>query len=176
MLPTETWLPVAGWEGFYSVSNLGRVRSEERTIVHAIGRTQFVRERILRAATKRSGHQSVCFCRGAEQRRMHVHRLVALAFIGPAPSALHEVAHNDGDPRHNYMSNLRWATRSENHMDKVAHGTHNRGERHPRCTIPDEVVRQVRAATGLCKTIGAKFNIHPGYVWAIRAGLTRKFV
>jgi len=26
----ETWLPVVGWEGFYEVSDLGRVRSVPR--------------------------------------------------------------------------------------------------------------------------------------------------
>lgn len=164
MTSNERWLPIAGWEGYYSVSSLGQVRSETRVVTYITGKQQTVRQRILRQATKKSGHKSVCLYRGAEQKRMHVHRLVALAFIGPQPSPLHEVAHDKGDPSKNAVGDLRWDTRSGNHKDKVAHGTHNRGERHPLCTVPDDVVRQVRAATGLCKDIGAKFNIHPGYV------------
>ena len=30
---TEQWLPVVGWKGFYEVSDLGRVRSVDRTIM-----------------------------------------------------------------------------------------------------------------------------------------------
>lgn len=29
---TEQWLPVVGYEGFYEVSNLGRVRSIDRIV------------------------------------------------------------------------------------------------------------------------------------------------
>lgn len=174
-MSNERWLPIEGWEGLYSVSDLGRIRSEARVVLYVTGKSQTVRERILSPAVKERGHMSVQLYRGQKGKRMHVHRAVAIAFIGPQPSPLHEVAHNDGDPGRNYVSNLRWDTRAGNHKDKVAHGTHNRGERHPNCTVPDDVVRQVRAATGLCKEIGAKFNIHPGYVWALRAGVARKF-
>ena len=51
-----------------------------------------------------------------------LHRLVALAFIGPQPSPKHEVCHNDGNPLNNVPGNLRWGTRSENLYDTVRHG------------------------------------------------------
>ncbi|WP_409514848.1 NUMOD4 domain-containing protein [Agrobacterium sp.] len=33
----EAWLPVCGFEGFYEVSNLGRVRSVDRTVTRDYG-------------------------------------------------------------------------------------------------------------------------------------------
>lgn len=86
----ETWRPIAGYEGFYSISSIGRVRSEYRVISHG-AKTQTVRTKIMSPARKKSGHLSVML-HGKSVKRMHVHRLVALAFIGDPPSPLHEVA------------------------------------------------------------------------------------
>jgi len=44
----EEWRPVRGFEGLYSVSSLGRVRSEPRTIFRTDGHRQPVRQRLLR--------------------------------------------------------------------------------------------------------------------------------
>jgi hypothetical protein len=56
------------------------------------------------------------------------HRLVALAFL-PNPRHLSDVAHNDGDPSNNHVSNLRWSTHRDNQMDMRRHGTMQDGER-----------------------------------------------
>ena len=37
MTHDEAWASVAGWEGFYSISTLGRVRSEARTVARTRG-------------------------------------------------------------------------------------------------------------------------------------------
>lgn len=171
----EAWLPVAGFEGIYSVSSSGRVRSEARAVVYAAGKKQTVRQRVLSPAKKASGHLSVMLYRGQHRQRLHVHRLVAIAFIGPQPSALHEVAHRDGDPSNNAPSNLRWSTRSENHADKVIHGTHNRGERHPLSKLSDEQVRSIRASRNTTKQIANEFGITAGHVWAVKAGKARTY-
>lgn len=175
MTPNERWLPIAGWEGLYSVSDLGRIRSEARVVLYVTGKSQTVRERILSPAVKARGHMSVQLYRGQKGKRMHVHRAVAIAFIGPQPSPLHEVAHNDGDPGRNCVSNLRWDTRSGNHKDKVAHGTHNRGERHPLHKITDAQVRSIRADARRAKTIADEYGICAATVFGIKAYSTRKF-
>jgi hypothetical protein len=72
--------------------------------------------------------------------------LLALAFLGEPPSARHQVAHNDGNPRNNHLSNLRWATPSENSMDRRLHGTvpDRKGERHPMVKLNDQLVSKLR--------------------------------
>lgn len=74
-----------------------------------------------------------------------VHRLVADAFIGPAPSSRHEVAHNNGSRVCAHFSELRWATRLENHHDIQVHGTSPCvGERSPKAKLTAQDVVRIR--------------------------------
>ena len=119
----ETWKPVVGWEGLYSVSDRGRVRSEDRTVHYSSGRIRTVRGKIRALGSHRFGYPMVTMkSAGRKQRTEYVHRLVLEAFVGPCPEGM-EVCHNNGDPTCNLLSNLRWDTHSENTRDKRRHGT-----------------------------------------------------
>lgn len=119
MSAVEQWLPVPGYEGVYEVSNLGRVRSLDRK--DNLGRLR--RGRVLKLRTDRDGYLQ--FHAGGKHRRiLRVHRLVLLAFEGPAPEGANEALHGDGNPLNNALTNLRWGSRSENAVDAVVHGTH----------------------------------------------------
>ena len=172
---SEAWMACPGWEGLYSVSSHGRVRSEQRIVKYACGKSQTVRQRVMSPAKKKSGHLSVMFYRGSCATRLHVHRLVATCFIGPQPSPLHEVAHNDGNPGNNSASNLRWSTRSENHRDKVSHGTHNRGQRHPLARLSDAQVADIRASGLSNADVALAYSVTAKHVWAIRAHKAREY-
>jgi hypothetical protein len=52
---------------------------------------------------------------------VYVHVAVALAFHGPPPSPDLLVRHLDGNPEHNWPSNLAWGTREENAADRERH-------------------------------------------------------
>lgn len=53
-----------------------------------------------------------------------VHILVCIAFHGPKPKNKTMVAHYNGIRHDNRPENLRWATNSENMLDRRRHGTH----------------------------------------------------
>ncbi len=120
-MTAERWRPVVGYEGLYEVSNLGQVRSLDYVDV---------RGRLWRGGSRksrpnvRSGHPQIPLRRHGEKGMAYVHRLVLEAFVGPAPEGM-EACHNDGNPTNNALSNLRWASRAENNLDRVRHGTHN---------------------------------------------------
>lgn len=116
----ETWKPVPGYEGAYEASDAGRVKSLPRLDSRGIS----VRGRILSQHSHPSGHMKVKLSKPGKQRSASVHRIVALAFLGPQPEG-HEVCHNDGDPANNNVNNLRWGTRSENLRDRTRHGIHH---------------------------------------------------
>lgn len=118
---TEEWKPVVGFPG-YEVSNTGGVRSYR----HANGFR--AKPLVLRGIIDRDGYRRVNLSLdGGRKVKQGIHKLVALAFIGPQPSPRHNVAHNDGSRSNNRVANLRWATFEENEADKVLHGTHLRG-------------------------------------------------
>jgi len=119
----ERWLPVVGWDGYYEVSDEGRVRSIDRIVSHRMYKSMHLRGKMLSGCPSATGYLSVSLSSGNKHQIRKVHRLVAFAFLGdPVPGQ--EVCHNDGDPSNNVVSNLRWDTSSENRYDSVSHGTH----------------------------------------------------
>jgi len=116
---TETWRPVADYEGAYEVSDLGRVRSIARITSHGHRR----RGVTLKPVPMPSGYLIVNLWWANQPRIWLIHRLVLIAFVGLQPDGM-EALHRDGDPGNNTLSNLRWGTHSENQLDQVAHGTH----------------------------------------------------
>lgn len=74
---------------------------------------------------------------------MTAHRLVASAFI-PNPHGLTDVAHNDGNPANNRVSNLRWSTHRDNQMDMRQHGTMQDGEKCVTAKLTKEQALELR--------------------------------
>lgn len=105
----ERWLPVAGFEGYYEVSDQGRVRSVDR--IDAMGRRKT--GRVLRQHAQRSGYLNVHLSKDGVKKTARTHRLVAIAFI-PNPSKLPEVNHKNEDITDNRASNLEWCDRVYN--------------------------------------------------------------
>ncbi len=125
----EQWRSVTGYEGLYIVSDRGRVRALARTIPHSRGRSiRYLAERDMAIRTTPTGYQRVALQHEGQRRDYYVHRLVALAFLGP-PQPGQEVCHNDGNPQNNCVANLRWDTHSANMLEAVAAGTHSKTSR-----------------------------------------------
>lgn len=120
---TETWRPIPGWDGYYEVSDQGRVRSLARAVPGRPGVLIVKRDRMLTPMANQSGHLSVALCRDNRRTYMAIHRAVLLAFVGPCPGDM-EGCHNDGNPANNHLANLRWDTHASNMVDKVTHGRH----------------------------------------------------
>lgn len=114
------------------------------------------------------------------------YRLVAEAFIGPAPSDKHEVAHRNGSRACAHHSELRWATRLENHHDMVVHGTApSVGERNPKAKITEADVvsirreyRDIKNSRGARKVseLEDKYGLHRATVIGIARGKSWKHI
>ena len=122
----ERWLPVVGYEGFYEVSDLGRIRSLPRLTVWRNGRKRHYPGKILNPyISPRDGYaRTPLSVQGVRSSPLLVHCLIAEAFLGPCPEG-QEVRHLDGDPANNVLTNLKYGTHGENERDKVRHGTHH---------------------------------------------------
>lgn len=119
----EKWRAVAGYEGLYEVSDMGRVRSLPRTIRRPHTRDYHAPGRVLKQRPANDhGHLAVTLSREGFTEKMWVHRLVALAWC-PRPDGADYVLHGPGGPTDNRASELRWGTAQENSDDKYVHGT-----------------------------------------------------
>lgn len=108
----EIWKDIAGLDGAFQVSNLGRVKSLPRERSNGKG-VYTTKEKILKPATHRFGYKFVYVQKDLEKKRFYVHRLVADAFLEKKPGKPY-VNHKDGNPANNKVSNLEWCNRSEN--------------------------------------------------------------
>ncbi len=137
--PTERWLPVPGWESFYEVSDLGRVRSLPRVTASGIRGGQLLRP----VPKNRHGHLRVSLTRAGERMYRDVHWLVTRAFLGPCPDG-QEARHGAGRTSDNRLVNLSYGTRAENSRDKVRDGVDARGERSAAAKLTWNAVRDIR--------------------------------
>lgn len=110
----EIWKDVPGYEGKYSVSTLGRVKSYDgfRKINH--GALQPFKGRILNATSNKLYH-AVMFTENGKLKNVRVHQWVARTFI-PNPNNYKEINHIDGNKKNNKVENLEWCTRQENNL------------------------------------------------------------
>lgn len=114
-----------GFEDYYSVSNLGRVRSEPRTYTRSDGVKHSTPARILSPGRDKRGYNRFNMRVNKKTHMVSVHRLVAETFLGPAPEGKPWVLHADDNPSNNKVDNLSWGSPSENAMQKVARGRQN---------------------------------------------------
>lgn len=136
----ERWLPIAGWLGWYEVSNRGRVRSVERIVVFRVGAPHRYRSRILKQAPNGDGHLKVTLCRPGVRVSCFVHRLVLEAFDRPCPPGM-ECLHGPGGPADNrWPENIRWGTPVQNCAERNT----ALGERHGFAKLTDVIVRECR--------------------------------
>ncbi len=111
----EEWRSVVGYEGFYEVSNLGRVRSLDREVTMKNGIRRKTHGKILTQGryNSKSNYRAVALCLDGKAEKESVHRLVALAFI-PNPDNLPEINHKDENKQNNCVDNLEWCDRQYN--------------------------------------------------------------
>lgn len=78
--------------------------------------------KIMKPTPHKYGYPTYGFSKNSKQKRMCLHRLMLLAFVGPCPKGM-ECRHLDGNPANCSLNNLEWATHSNNMMDMQKHGT-----------------------------------------------------
>lgn len=118
----EIWKDVVGYEGLYQVSNIGRVRSLDRTVFNNGNKSMnLIKGCMMNPRRIRDTYLIVNVCRDNIHKKLFVHRMVATAFI-PNPENKEQVNHIDHDKLNNHVSNLNWMTRQENHQYAVSEG------------------------------------------------------
>lgn len=119
----EDWKEVEEYNGYYEVSACGDVRSCTRVIERSDGVVQKRRGRILTKSVDDDGYYVVTLSKGGISKKVPVHRLVAIAFLGN-PGCGYEVNHKDFDRTNNNVENLEWLSHADNICKTIDAGRH----------------------------------------------------
>lgn len=113
----EIWKDISGYEGYYQVSNLGRVKSLERTIIqnYKCGKKlkRLKKSVVLKQQRCTNGYLFVNLSKKNKRSIKLIHRLVAIHFIDNLENKP-EVNHKDLNKKNNNFLNLEWCTPKEN--------------------------------------------------------------
>lgn len=121
----EIWKDVVGYEGLYSVSNLGKIkRDKSGTGICKAGR-------ILKLRQSAMGYFMTCLYKNGTPKHFTNHSIIAQAFIGIRPKGF-TINHKDGIKTNNHVDNLEYLTQKENvihsHRNNLCHPRN--GENH----------------------------------------------
>lgn len=163
----EEWKDVVGYDGYYKISSHGRVMRVKSPKGKPI-------ERELKQSISKTGYPVVSLSLMSKVKVWCVHRLMGLTFFGEPPSNRHVVAHIDGDRKNNTLTNLRWATPSENLFDCVLHGTNHGNYYGRKSAFSDEQICHIRSSDKSVTELAENYGVAAQTIYQIRSGETYK--
>lgn len=172
MSGVEIWKAIPGFEGFYEVSDLGRVRSLDR-YVDLIGRWGKPERRRYKGRIRRpcrsttNNYLMVLLCVNSVKTPRTIHSLVLEAFVGPCPPG-QEARHRNCQDHDNRLSNLLYGTRKQNREDSRREGTLALGERIAQHKLTEKEVLEIRACAGRHEDIADVYGVSRAQISRIK--------
>ena len=167
-----SWHAIPNTNGLYEITKTGRVRSRDRYVRSRHGMV-LKKGRILKPIADGPYIKYSLSLPGLKQKRYYLHKLLALTFI-PNPKDKKHANHKDGNKRNNRLSNLEWATKSEDAQHARDTGLVPTGVNHPRAKLTEQDVACIRydieTSNQSMSEIGRKYGVHAKTVCNIRDG------
>lgn len=169
----EVWKDIKGYEKLYQVSNLGRVKSLERTVKCFYRGNKNKKEIILK-----QNFRNFYLCVGLNKDRCRkifdIHRLVAINFIRDILIG-EEVDHIDRNKINNNLLNLRICTHSENQKNRLK-TIRNKHKIVLKCDLNNNIIEKYKSisdasksnnrnAGQICKCCNNKIKQSGGFIW-----------
>jgi len=164
----EEWSPVKGFDGFYYISNYGKVISVRV-------RTNCITEVEVKTTKNTNGYLMFGIYINNFRKTILVHRMVAMCFI-PNPENKPFANHNNCIKDDPFVLNLCWMTGSENTQHAWLNGMMKCTKHHRRSLTKDDVVKiRLMLKTGASlKSIADSFKVAPFAISKIRDNKTYK--
>lgn len=165
---TEEWRDVKGYEGYYQVSNLGRVKGLDRWITRN-GRQRFQLGIILELQYTQKGYTIVRLHKDNVGKTIQVHILVAQAFLPPCPGEIgckpgfYQLDHDNEIKNDNRPENLKWIL-FEDHLKKSLTSENfkklnRKGSANSRSKLTERDVKNIRQDYRPASEIAKDYNI-----------------
>lgn len=153
----EIWARIDGYEGYYEVSNTGKVRGLDRFLPFknkSGGRT--TKGRVLKPHDNGSGYYYVSLYLNGKKKNKLIHRLVAECYL-ENPHNKETVNHKDGDKGNNHVGNLEWLTQRENNAHALLNGLTPMGEDRSNSKLRDYEIEEIRRLYNSPENKGKKY-------------------
>lgn len=108
--------------------------------------------------TDRDGYIFYRMSRKSKEFQKKAHRLVAMTYL-PNPENKSDVNHIDGVKNNNLLTNLEWATRSENAKHAWNIGLQSRQRRHAKAVVDTDTGLVYRSVKDAAEAIGMKYDL-----------------
>ena len=109
----EIWKDIEGYEGYYQVSNTGRVKALDREVKCKTGKLLKYKSLIFKPINNGKGYMKVVLSKKGASKSFYIHRLVCDAFL-PKVEDKNHVNHINEIKSDNRVENLEWCNQHYN--------------------------------------------------------------
>lgn len=158
----EVWKSIKGYEDFYSISSMGRVKSFHSN-----------KERFLKPSINSFGYYRVNLSNKGKIKQYRVQVLMAITFLDEHYREKKlQCNHIDGDKGNNRLSNLEVITKSENekHAFRIGLKSH-KGNNHNQRKINSDDAEEIRRLYKLgvdSRVLADKYGLTRGHIYKIK--------
>lgn len=133
------WKPIPGFEGLYSASVEGKIRSEDRIVKTKTGQREY-KGKVLTPIMSNNSY-NVILKRSGESYNKRIPALIAETFFGTKPEG-YVLVYRDGDSSNVALSNLRYAPKGEKINLRKQEATRKREESRRKKDVIRELLKQ----------------------------------
>jgi len=168
----EKWKDIAGYDGLYSVSNYGNVKTHHRD----------KQGKLMKPKKHKCGYLCIGLTKNGVKKFYTIHRLVAIAFIPKEPNK-NIVNHINENKEDNRVDNLEWCNASYNNtygtrIERVTKKTSKRviqfsldGEKIKEYPSISQASRETNISAGnIVSNIKGLYAYAGGYLWEYANG------
>lgn len=170
----EIFKDIENYEGYYQISDLGRIKSLQRSVKNHSGFSKVLKERYLNPCISKTGYYVVDFKKDGVRKTFKVHRLIAIAFINKIEDK-DFVNHKNGIKTDNRIENLEWCTIAENNHHSRSIGlTNQEGYNSSSSKLTAEQVMFIINTDISLKDLAVMFNVNFSTVYRAKKRKTYK--